>query len=88
MRQIHTLMNLPNRDADGNLCSSIKADVRGTGEDRCIQLYCNEWKITYGDIDVSNIKNLGNTIAHLIELAMDAGFEQGQKHIRRALGIK
>jgi len=87
MKQIYFLKNLPTRDADGILTKDIKACVCKTGDSKTIQLYCGDWKITDYDLPLINDKDLADTIAHLVELAMDAGFEQGKKHVRKALGL-
>lgn len=80
-------MNLPLRDSDGNLEKQIEACLIGTGRNKTIQLFCGDWKITDYDLPLVNDKDVADTIAHLMELAMDAGFEQGRKHVRKALGL-
>ena len=81
------LKNIPSRDNDGNLNRGINGIVRGTGREKYIQLSCGDWKITDYDIPLVNNKDIADTIAHLIEMALDAGFEQGRKHVRKALGL-
>jgi len=87
MNNVHFLTNLPNRDSNGELIGEIKADLRGSGKDTCIVLYHGSWKITKEDFELKHPRDLADSMARLVELAMDAGFEQGKQHIRRALGI-
>lgn len=87
MKQIYRLMNLPTRDGEGNLNSEIKGIVRGTGKEKYIQLSCGDWKITDYDLPLANDKDIADTIAHLIEMALDTGFEQGRTHVRKAMGL-
>lgn len=85
---IYELKNLPRRTLDGTLSNTIKGEVAQFPAGKYIQISCGGWTccsdLKYDD----NPEQVAVTMARVIELALDAGFEQGRAYIRRSMGIK
>jgi len=80
---IYRLMNLPQRDNAGELKGIVEGKIDEAGQ---VQLVCGEWMVC-NEINLSRPQDIANTMAGLVNLALEAGFEQGRAHVRKALGL-
>ena len=85
---VHQLKNIPRRALDGELNKDIDGALRTYPTGVYSQISCDGW-LCCEEIKVdSNEEQIAVTIARIIELALDAGFEQGREYVRNALGVK
>lgn len=83
---VFNLKNLPARSVDGTLSKTIDGGLRDYPSGRYIQISCGGW-MCCEEIKVDdNAEQIAVTIARIIELALDEGFEQGREYIRKAIG--
>lgn len=86
---VHSLKNLPRRTLAGGLSCHIDGGIREyENGGKYIQISSGGWMCCEEILAESNSEQLATTIARIIELALDAGFEQGREYIRKALGVK
>lgn len=85
---VHTLNNLPSRTIEGSLSDRVEGRINETSHGKYIQISSGGWvccdNIKFDD----NAEQIAVTIARIIELALNAGFEQGRGYVRNAIGYK
>jgi hypothetical protein len=81
------MINLPSKDSGIEICGSVETDSSGN-----VTNYRIEHNTLSGWLIINIPANdshqiIADNIAAAITEARDAGFEQGRKHVREALGI-
>lgn len=85
---VHSLYNLPRRTIEGGLSNNIEGGIAKCPTGTYIEIHCGGWKCCDDLMFDDNAKQIAVTIAKIIELALDVGFEQGREYVRKALGVK
>lgn len=76
--------NLPTKESQVEVVSKLRKDSIGDPMTYVI-LDSHDYIIT--EINITTPEDIAHQIANAIKEARDIGFEQGRKHIRKALGV-